>query len=251
MADHRDSASRGPARAILVIAALALVTAAEVTAVVLLQGSATPTDPWYATLRLILAAATIGIAAAAGVRLRLRPTEGRRALSPLWPAALVAVGVALALSRPAPFVGWAALAWFTLSMLAVGIFGETLARGLILGGLLKIGAGFRGAALWSSAIFAAAHLVNLTRAPVVPTLIQVGYAFGIGLLLAGLRLGSGGLAAPIALHAALDWAFYFPSDCFVRPAGAPGAGQLAILLAVGTALGIVGLRLTSRAQRVA
>lgn len=93
---------------------------------------------------------------------------------------------------------------------------ELAFRGLLFGALLPLGV--EQAVLWSSAAFGLWHIMparnllaenarlnglSIGRA-IVSILVIVMLAFGAGLILAGLRVGFGGLAAPFAFHAVLN-----------------------------------------------
>jgi membrane protease YdiL (CAAX protease family) len=237
----------GPIRSVLLLGAI---TALAVGVVVTTQGDATSTQLRYSVVRL----AAAGLIAAAALAWRV-PLGDRsigaaaRGLRFAWPVYLVGVLALLAgaADRSGAFLGWGALVLFTLSMASVGLFEETLARGLVLGRLLRDlpTGGTQRAALVSSVVFGVAHLVNLPRQGLVVTLVQVLYATLIGYFLAAVRLSSGSLAAVVMVHAVLDWTFYLGSDVFAASGTTSSAG-----IATGVVALVVGALLAARGARL-
>lgn len=94
---------------------------------------------------------------------------------------------------------------FALECLSVGFFEEVIFRGIILLILLK-GNNSRSAifkaVIFSSAIFAFAHIFNIfAGAGVGPTILQVGYSFLTGCMWAVVFLYTGNILYCVALHA--------------------------------------------------
>jgi len=102
------------------------------------------------------------------------------------------------------------LIWlFALYCLLIGIFEETLFRGIcghIIAGLFekKKYKNFL-CVLVTSLIFACWHLFNLTSGNVGATLLQVGYSFLIGAMLSAVMLKCDNIYACIILHAIFDF----------------------------------------------
>lgn len=159
----------------------------------------------------------------------------RRRGGPRWTVLAPALLGAIALAR-LPLVDWHARSgqyflFLALGTLLVGVFEETMARGVLIAGLRR-----RLPEVWvwaiSCAIFGVLHLVNtLAGQPLGVTLLQVLFAttFGSGLYVA--RRLSGSLLAPILLHAIWDFgsiATVVGPDPF-RPATIVFYGSLGLL----------------------
>lgn len=96
------------------------------------------------------------------------------------------------------------LLWFVALNLAIGVFEETLLRGVLVVGLRRRLTETR-VLVVSSVTFGLLHLVNaLGTQSFVDSLVQVAYATFIGAALYGLRRMGGGLLLPILLHAGID-----------------------------------------------
>lgn len=227
--------------------ALAAALTVSVAAVVAAQDGASTTEIRYAVPRLAVGALTLAAARfwALGRPTSRSPLGGLLAgLATGWPVYAVAA-LALWSGRPeaSSFRGPEALALFTLSMLSVGLFEETLTRGLALGVLLRTFPGNRrgrlAAVVVSSVLFGLAHLVNVTRQTWSASWIQVAYGPLVGVFLAAVRLRGDSLAAVVLLHALLDWSFYLSSDVFTGRAastnGASGGAGLTVV-AIGILL---------------
>ncbi|MDQ2852703.1 MAG: CPBP family intramembrane metalloprotease [Actinomycetota bacterium] len=229
-----------------------LVAVIEVIAVVAVQGNATTIDAWYFVPRLLLAALTLVLARWLAPYSVAENQPGlRRGLLLGVPAyAVMVLALIAGLTNAGPFKGWAALGVFTLSIVSVGVFEELLFRGVLLGTIRRTSWGRTGlrAALLSSAVFGAAHLVNLPREGLGPTIAQVVYAVLIGVFFAAVRIRSGSLLAVIVLHALLDWSFYLGSDVFARASSGSGSGIVSSLISVlvGVLLAAWGVRLLRR-----
>lgn len=218
---------------------------------VAVQGNATTTDGWYAVPRLLFAGLTLVVAWWYGLGLVTESRAGvRRGLVLGGPIYLVMVLALISGGLSAGrFGGWVALGVFTLSMLSVGIE-EVLFRGVLLQAISLASCGRTAlrAALLSSAVFGAAHLVNLPRAGLEPTIVQVAYAALIGVFFAAIRIRSGSLVAVVVLHTLLDWCFYLGSDVFEGAVGTQGSPIVAavVSLLVGLLLAAWGVRLLRR-----
>jgi membrane protease YdiL (CAAX protease family) len=127
---------------------------------------------------------------------------------------------------------------FLLECLMIGWFEELVFRGVILGAWLERIENDRGdlfvAVLGSSALFGLVHLLNLTAgAGLVPTFLQVGYSFGMGMLWAVVYLKTGNLLYPMILHALYN----FTGSFFVRIGTMSGRyDTLTIVVTVALAL---------------
>lgn len=131
-----------------------------------------------------------------------------------------------------------------LSQLLTG-FGEELAfRGLILAALLVAWrtrpSRVRAAVLVSSLLFSLFHAVNLlSGAPVLDTAAQLVYTFGLGALLAAVRLRTGTIWLVALVHGLIDVA----GSTFVDPDAGNGALTLTAVAVGGLVFGWIGLRL--------
>ena len=142
------------------------------------------------------------------------------------------------------------LAWLecVLSGLRPGLEEELLLRGVLMVALLAAfrpsGQGPLRAALASSALFGALHLLNLASGeqPLPGVLIQVVYATALGLLFSAIYLRTHSLAAPIFYHALIDIASHiaYNPDPATRlvPAGV-GTTLAAAALTTGLALALL------------
>jgi membrane protease YdiL (CAAX protease family) len=106
---------------------------------------------------------------------------------------------------------------FLLECLMIGWFEELVFRGVVLGAWVeRIQSDRRDlflAVVGSSALFGLVHLLNLTAgAGLIPTFLQVGYSFGMGMLWAVVYLKTGNLLYPMILHALYN----FTGSFFVR-----------------------------------
>jgi membrane protease YdiL (CAAX protease family) len=114
----------------------------------------------------------------------------------LTAAVFFAPNAAFGLSIPAT-IGWILVA------LSIGIGEECVFRGILWRALEPLG--ILVTAFATSALFGAAHLIGLfTELPWQIVISQAIFAFGVGMTLAAVRLVSGSLFAPIALHAVFD-----------------------------------------------
>ena len=93
----------------------------------------------------------------------------------------------------------------------VGFAEELAFRGYLYRALeIKLGEGK--AILISSVVFGLFHLINLTHAPVQDVLLQVLYAFCIGMVFAVVRAKTKSLFWPIIAHAALNFVYELTVD---------------------------------------
>lgn len=232
-----------------------LVAVLEVIAAVAVQGNATTIDAWYFVPRLLLAALTFILARRLAPHSVAESRPGfRRGLLYGVPAyGIMVLALIAGLTHAGIFRGWAAFGIFTVSMVSVGLFEEILFRGVLLGVISRTSWGDTGvrAAMLSSFIFGAAHLVNLPREGLGSAVAQVVYAVLIGFFFAAVRIRSGSLLAVIVLHALLDWGFYVGSDVFARAGGGSAPSIISSLFSVfvGVLLSAWGVRLLRRQPR--
>lgn len=91
-----------------------------------------------------------------------------------------------------------------LSNITIGLFEEILCRGIIFNSFLKNNTPIR-AALISSGLFGAVHLLNLTHSnDYIGTITQVMYAMFLGMLFATIYYVTKNIWSVIFLHSALD-----------------------------------------------
>ena len=163
-----------------------------------------------------------------------RPVLGERLPAARWLLAVPALFLAGALgnlvltewsSKP-----WALVAYLALGTLLVGFNEEIVFRGLMVVGLR----GRYGEALvclYSSLAFGLLHGANFFLGQgLADTLVQVVYAFFMGVVLYVARRATGTILACMALHALWDF------SSFVRPGSLPESGSIALTTLVGSFL---------------
>ena len=116
--------------------------------------------------------------------------------------------------------------------IAPGLSEEILIRGVNIPNWMRLHGDHRKkipvVVIFTSFIFAAAHLMNLLAgAGVGMTLLQVGYAFGIGALFASACLRTGSLVWPVIMHSLIDFTAFLHRDIFDN-AGVLGTQELTI-----------------------
>jgi membrane protease YdiL (CAAX protease family) len=101
---------------------------------------------------------------------------------------------------------------------AVGIYEEVFMRGLILQNLmLNYGYSKKGiykALILAAVFFGLAHLINLTHAPLIDTLVQVVYAMTAGIILGAVFLRTRSLLSVILLHSIFDLFTYLTTAVY-------------------------------------
>ncbi|MDD2643935.1 MAG: CPBP family intramembrane metalloprotease [Methanobacteriaceae archaeon] len=101
---------------------------------------------------------------------------------------------------------------------AVGVYEEIFMRGLILQNLMTVfGHSKRGVyktLILASLFFGLAHLINLTHAPLLDTLIQVVYAMTAGIILGAVFLRTNNLLSVILLHGVFDLFTYLTNTVY-------------------------------------
>lgn len=117
------------------------------------------------------------------------------------------------------FVSWKEVPKALLFGIAPGLSEEILIRGVNIPNWMRLH-GDRPkripvVVIFTSFIFAAAHLMNLLAgAGVGMTLLQVGYAFGIGAVFAAAVLRTGSLVWPVIMHSLIDFTAFLHRDIF-------------------------------------
>lgn len=109
------------------------------------------------------------------------------------------------------------LLWlFIIKCILIGITEEFLFRGILVSSLSDTFKGRHGVfltVLVSSAVFSLFHFINLASGSAfIPVLMQVGYSFLIGAMLATLYIKTGGLWLCVIIHALFDFGGYIISD---------------------------------------
>lgn len=126
----------------------------------------------------------------------------------------------------------------TLAALSTGIFEETLCRGFLGSALIQLSSKRKHpciiAAVGSSLIFGALHLMNYDGSNLSDVLIQVFYAAMIGLAFFALRVLSNGMFLPILCHFLIDWQTGIMS-------GTPDQGSFLPYLIIFLPLGILSI----------
>jgi len=157
-------------------------------------------------------------------RLGVNTPRRWRALHLLWLPALYGslwidtLFPSSAMGRSVGVEAWRLTPVLLFSNLMVGAYEELVSRGVALYETQELSP--LRAALFSAAIFGAAHLVNLTHASPGRTLVQVLYTFLLGLGFAAVRLRTNTLWPLILIHGLID----FGHDLGSSQAGGPGLG---------------------------
>ena len=99
----------------------------------------------------------------------------------------------------------------------------------------------------SSLIFGALHLINLSHAGVAETLMQVGYAAGVGFLFGAAYLRSRNIVGPVICHAIID----ITAEIFALPADAPEVIPFTVATSIIIAVGgvLIGLWLIRKEKQ--
>ena len=182
-------------------------------------GSWLSDDPLTASLSGLIVCRAAGLAVMLFLYVQLGFSFGTRrlqkgALLMVLPALLVAVNnaplIALFSGAAGVTAGAGQVALFALECIFVASFEELTFRGIIFPLMLqRFGSGKRArltAVLVSSALFGLTHLLNLfSGAGIASTLLQAGYTFLIGAMLAVVLLYTGSLALCIVLHAVYNF----------------------------------------------
>ncbi|WDF81939.1 CPBP family intramembrane metalloprotease [Lacticaseibacillus pabuli] len=128
----------------------------------------------------------------------------------LRPATMIILGVIWLLMAELCFYRgqWDRIPAAIIIGLVAAVTEELQFRGMIFGSLLLHLSGRlkrTRAVVISALFFAGAHLTNMAMQSVKATLVQMMFAFGLGLILAVLYQRSGTLLAPMALHFSVDY----------------------------------------------
>ena len=125
---------------------------------------------------------------------------------------------------------------FLLTALRAGISEEVIFRFGLIGVLLGALKNHRGRIAWSllisSLIFGGMHLINLRLQPIGTTLLQVAFAFGLGLLFACVYLYTGQLWLTILFHFLVDFPSFVISHGIVSTATVSSASLITITILV-------------------
>ncbi|CAM3221400.1 CPBP family intramembrane glutamic endopeptidase [Lactiplantibacillus plajomi] len=142
-----------------------------------------------------------------------QPLHLRSALS--WPQQAQIVGPTLLVVAIITITSLIATTQLTSALtnlmvaLLISLFEEVLFRGILFKRSLKIfgvtPSRLGRAVCLSSLYFSLTHLVNLSHQSIPLTLLQLGFTFALGLLLAGIYQATGTLIWPIVIHAANDF----------------------------------------------
>lgn len=181
--------------------------------------------------------------------LKVSPQHLGRGIAMLWPILFVGLGNLLAAIQVDTAITQRLLA--VVVALMVAVFEEGLFRGVIFGGLRK--ANWMGH-LWgqmtaSAAIFGSLHLVNLLNGQsLLATVMQVIYAFALGMLFAAIVVRTGSLLSGMLGHGLID-ALGLQSG--VVSIGSPDATTVGVYLGMSMILLAWALFITRPAKRVA
>ncbi|MFB2580468.1 lysostaphin resistance A-like protein [Herbiconiux sp. P15] len=160
-------------------------------------------------------------------------------LIPLIPAAVAALASSTG-TRPSQLVYLLVLASL------IGFVEEVFFRGLILRALVP--SGLWRAAIFSSTLFGAMHLLNLLfGAEPTATLLQAVYATTLGFGFAAVTLRTGMLWPVIVIHASIDFAGFVAADS--TTAQRVGAGDLLVYVLYATLFSTYGIVLMRTAVR--
>ena len=130
--------------------------------------------------------------------------------------------------------------------LAPAIFEEVLFRGILIGKLRENGQSPLAALLISAVIFGAVHLTNGISGDMLNVLVQVGYAFVVGLVFGAVYLKTGDLFSVMLFHFLID----FSSHLFVSEPTTSSAGTIAVFALVLLCAAVYSLVITLKQQPV-
>ena len=125
-----------------------------------------------------------------------------------------------------------------LTAMAPALFEEVIFRGIFISNLKKNNKSDMYCLFVSAAVFALIHLTNIVGMSMTGVLVQAGYSFVIGLVLAAVYLRNGSLLQVVIVHFLID----FPSRIFVEQASISSVLHLilfVILLAAEAVYAIV------------
>jgi membrane protease YdiL (CAAX protease family) len=125
-----------------------------------------------------------------------------------------------------------------LTAMAPALFEEVIFRGIFISNLKKNNKSDMYCLFVSAAVFALIHLTNIVGMSMTGVLVQAGYSFVIGLVLAAVYLRNGSLLQVVIVHFLID----FTSRIFVEQASISSVLHLilfVILLAAEAVYAIV------------
>ena len=128
-----------------------------------------------------------------------------------------------------------------VTAIAPALFEEVLFRGIFLNNLKKKGHGDLACVLISAAIFALVHLTNAVGMDMTSVLLQVGYSFVVGLVLAAVYLKNGSLLLIMAVHFLID----FTNRLYVNEVTSASTAQMVIFAVLLAAEAVYALLLTA------
>ena len=175
--------------------------------------------------------------------------RGRAGRGLLWglPALIFVLwNIVYHLSAGASFAGSGVLGSAFVAALAPAIFEEVLFRGILIGKLRENGQSPLAALLISAVIFGAVHLTNGITGDMLNVLVQVGYAFVVGLLFGAVYLKTEDLFSVMLFHFLID----FSSHLFVSEPTTSSAGTIAVFALVLLCAAVYSLVITLKQDPV-
>lgn len=137
--------------------------------------------------------------------------------------------------------GFGNILFAVMGAFAVGLCEELIFRGVIFNKLQELLHGWKKvylvSALLSSCVFGLIHFENLIEQSFIGTVMQVYFAFAIGLCLCGIYLFSGTLLIPVLLHGIVDAGVFL----LAVNSNATAASFNWIHMALSTAILVIGL----------
>lgn len=127
-----------------------------------------------------------------------------------------------------------------LTALAPALFEEVIFRGIFIYNLQKKGNGDLACLLISSLVFSLIHATNIVGMDLVSVLLQVGYSFVVGMVLAAIYLKNGSIFQVILAHFLTD----YTNHIFVSQASSASALHLVIFGLLLAAEAVYALVLT-------
>lgn len=133
--------------------------------------------------------------------------------------------------------------------LAPAIFEEVLFRGIFITKLKESGKSNAAAVIISAVVFGLIHLTNAVGQDLAQVVLQVGYAFVVGLVFGAIYARSGDLLSVIIIHAAID----ITNRVYMANSGATTQAVIMFvaLLVIEAAYGFFLIRKSPKAQKAA
>ena len=178
-------------------------------------------------------------------RRAFRTEKPFRNLSFLIPALLLAVwNLYYGLSCGKQIGGISYLAEGLITALAPAVFEEVIFRGIFLYNLKKKGYGDLTSMLLSAFVFSLTHLTNIVGMDLSSVVLQVGYSFVVGMVLAALFLKNGSILQVILVHFLIDYV----NRIFTEQPSSASTFQLILFAGLLVFEAIYALWLTGRKQ---